>query len=143
MPQDAPPDGSAQDSAPAGPWSRVAGMQAGLHRWAVADPGRRFGDLFNFVYDPATLLVASDRVATSQGANTPGVDGLTAVWVGETAGVPGFPDDLLCGSASVAGVVVRDPGRLQLDYSPGGVVHFRYRQPEPVPQAPEPFAAGQ
>ena len=58
MPQDAPPNGSAQDSAPAGPWSRVAGMQAKLHRWAVADPGRRFDDLFNFVYDPATLYVA-------------------------------------------------------------------------------------
>jgi len=46
------------------------------------------------------------------------------------------------GTASVAGVVVRYPGRLQLDRSPGGVVHLRYRQAEPVPQAPEPFAAG-
>ena len=46
------------------------------------------------------------------------------------------------GTASVAGVVVGDPGRLQLDHSPGGVVHLRYRQAEPVPQAPEPFAAG-
>jgi hypothetical protein len=35
MPQDAPPDGSAQDPVPEGPWSRVAGMQAKLHRWAV------------------------------------------------------------------------------------------------------------
>jgi RNA-directed DNA polymerase len=94
MPQDAPPNGSAQDSAPAGPWSRVAGMQAKLHRWAVADPGRRFDDLFNFVHDPATLLVAYDRVATNQGANTPGVDGLTAAWVEEQVGVPGFLDDL-------------------------------------------------
>jgi len=41
MPQDAPPNGSAQDQAP-GPWSRVAGMQAKLHRRAAADPGRRF-----------------------------------------------------------------------------------------------------
>jgi len=40
------------------------------------------------------------------------------------------------------GVVVGDPGRLQLDHAPGGVVHLRYRQAEPVPQAPEPFAAG-
>ena len=31
---------------------------------------------------------------------------------------------------------------LQLGHSPGGVVHLRYRQAEPVPQAPEPFAAG-
>ena len=63
MLQDAPPNGSAPDQGPDGPWSRVAGMQAKLHRWAVADPGRRFDDLFNFVYDPATLLVAFDRVA--------------------------------------------------------------------------------
>jgi hypothetical protein len=34
------------------------------------------------------------------------------------------------------------PGRLKLEYSPGGVVHIRVRQAEPVPQAPEPFAAG-
>ena len=34
------------------------------------------------------------------------------------------------------------PGRLQLDHPPGGVVHLRYRQAEPVPQVPEPFAAG-
>ena len=63
---------------PRGPWSRVAGMQAKLHRWAAADPGRRFDDLFNFVHDPATLMVAFDRVAGNRGANTPGVDGLTA-----------------------------------------------------------------
>jgi hypothetical protein len=33
-------------------------MQAKLHRWAVADLGRRFDDLFNLVCDPATLLAA-------------------------------------------------------------------------------------
>jgi RNA-directed DNA polymerase len=38
-------------------------MQAKLHRWAAADPGRRFDDLFNFVHDPATLMVAFARVA--------------------------------------------------------------------------------
>jgi len=93
MPQDAPPNGSAQDPAP-GPWSRVAGMQAKLHRWAAADPGRRFDDLFNLVHDPATLLMAFDRVAGNKGANTPGVDGITAAWVEETVGVPGFLEDL-------------------------------------------------
>src|SRR5215469_16920548 len=93
MPQDAPPDGSAP--APAeGPWSRVAGMQAKLHRWAAADPGRRFGDLFNFVCDPATLLVAFARVAGNHGANTPGADGVTAAWVEQEVGVPGFLDGL-------------------------------------------------
>ena len=94
MPQDALPNGSARDDAPQGSWSRVAGMQAKLHRWAVADPGRRFDDLFNFVHDPATLKVAFDRVATNQGANTPGPDGITAAWVEEHVGVPGFLDDL-------------------------------------------------
>ena len=69
-------------------------MQAKLHRWAVADPGRRFDDLFNFVYDPATLIVAFDRVAGNRGANTPGVDGLTVADVEEQIGVPGFLDDL-------------------------------------------------
>jgi RNA-directed DNA polymerase len=52
-------------------------MQTKLHHWPTADPGGRFDDLFNFVYDPATLLVAFDRVADNTGANTPGVDGLT------------------------------------------------------------------
>ena len=94
MPQDAPPNGSAQDQAQQGSWTRVAGMQAKLHRWAVADPGRRFDDLFNFVHDPATLIVAFSRVATNQGANTPGTDGVTAAWVEEQVGVPRFLDDL-------------------------------------------------
>jgi RNA-directed DNA polymerase len=65
-------------------------MQAKLHRWAAADPGRRFDDLFNFVQDPATLKVAFDRVAGNRGANTPGVDGLTVADVEEAIGVPGF-----------------------------------------------------
>jgi RNA-directed DNA polymerase len=93
MPQDAPPNGGALDQAP-GSWSRVAGMQAKLHRWAAADPGRRFDDLFNLVHDPATLFVAFCRAAGNKGANTPGVDGVTAAWVGEQVGVPGFLDDL-------------------------------------------------
>jgi RNA-directed DNA polymerase len=94
MPQDAPPNGSAREPGPEGPWSRVAGMQAKLHRWAAADPGRRFDDLYNLVHDPATLIVAFDRVAGNKGANTPGVDGVTAAWVEETVGVPGFLEDL-------------------------------------------------
>jgi len=94
MPQDASPNGCAQDTAPKGEWSRVAGMQAKLHRWAAADPGRRFDDLFNFVHNPATLIVAFARVAGNQGANTPGTDGVTAAWVEEQVGVPRFLDDL-------------------------------------------------
>jgi RNA-directed DNA polymerase len=69
-------------------------MQAKLHRWAAADPGRRFDDLFNFVHDPATLIVAFDRVAGNRGANTAGVDGLTVSMVEEVVGAPGFLDDI-------------------------------------------------
>ena len=69
-------------------------MQAKLHRWAVADPGRRFDDLFNFVHDPATLREAYWRVAGNRGANTPGVDGMTVALVEERIGVRDFLDDL-------------------------------------------------
>jgi len=77
-----------------GPRRRVSEMQAKLHRWAAADPGRRFDDLFNFVCDPATLIVAFDRVAGNTGSRTAGVDGLTVADVEEQvggAGVPGGP----------------------------------------------------
>jgi hypothetical protein len=40
MPKDAPPNGDAR------PGWRVSEMQAKLHRWAAADPGRQFDDLF-------------------------------------------------------------------------------------------------
>ena len=114
MPQDAPLNGSAPGPAPVGSWSRVAGMQAKLHRWAAADPGRRFDDLFNFVHDPATLVVAFGRVAGNHGANTPGVDGLTAAYVEEAVGVPGFLDDLRCPAEdghvpAAAGAGTKDP----------------------------------
>jgi RNA-directed DNA polymerase len=95
MPKEAPVNTGAPDGvAPVGSWSRVSEMQAKLHRWAAADPGRRFDDLFNFVHDPATLLVAFDRVAGNHGANTPGVDGLTVAHIEEFVGVSGFLDDL-------------------------------------------------
>lgn len=54
----------------------------------------RFDDLFNFVCDPGTLLVAFDRVAGNTGANTPGVDGLTVAEVEASIGAPGFLNDL-------------------------------------------------
>jgi group II intron reverse transcriptase/maturase len=46
------------------------------------------------LHDPATLFIAFCRVAGNQGANTPGVDGVTADYVREVTGVPGFPDGL-------------------------------------------------
>ncbi|TCO55720.1 group II intron reverse transcriptase/maturase [Actinocrispum wychmicini] len=95
MPKDAPPNGGAAlEEVPMGPRQRVSEMQAKLHRWAAADPGRRFDDLVNFVYDPATLIVAFDRVASNTGARTAGVDGLTVADVEQRIGVPGFLDDL-------------------------------------------------
>ena len=63
MPKDAPMDVGAPPEPVVGPFRRVSEMQAKLHRWAAVDPGRRFDDLFNFVCDPATLLVAFERVA--------------------------------------------------------------------------------
>ncbi len=57
---------------------RVLEIQAKLHRWAVDDPHRRFGDLFNLVADPAFLLVAWSRVRSNKGAMTAGVDGHSA-----------------------------------------------------------------
>ena len=41
---------------------RVLGWQTKLHRWAGEDEQQRFGDLFNLLCDPATLLVAWERV---------------------------------------------------------------------------------
>ena len=54
---------------------RVLVMQTKLHQWATADPGRRFDDLANLVYDPAFLVVAWARVRGNKGARTAGVDG--------------------------------------------------------------------
>ena len=100
MPKDAPPNGDApteEDAAadvPVGPRRRVSEMQVKLHRWAAADPGRRFDDLFNLVHDPATLIVAWDRVATNRGAKTAGSDGWTVTRIEAEVGVTRFLDDL-------------------------------------------------
>ena len=98
MPKDALLNSGAHDEAdigvPVGPRRRVSEMQAKLHRWAVADDGRRFDDLFNLVHDPATLIVAFDRVAGNRGARVAGIDGLTAVEIEQRHGVSGFLDDL-------------------------------------------------
>ena len=67
------------DQYPAG--IAVRRMQAKLHRWAGGDPCRRFGDLFNLVYDPAFLVHAWERVSTNKGARTPGIDKATAAGI--------------------------------------------------------------
>ena len=65
---------------------RVLGWQTRLHRWASEDEQARFGDLFNLVCDPATLLVAWEGVKQNRGSRTAGVDGQTRKRV-EQAGI--------------------------------------------------------
>src|SRR6266851_7991572 len=74
--------------------SRVAELQTKLHRWAVADGGCRFDDLFNLVCDPAFLRISWDRVASNKGARSAGVDGKTAGSIERSIGVKAFLEDL-------------------------------------------------
>jgi RNA-directed DNA polymerase len=91
MSQDAPVNTGAVDWPGLFPAEQtVARMQAKLHLWAARDPGRRFGDLFNLVYDPAFLRVAWERVATNKGAGTPGIDKATAGQIETWGGVEAF-----------------------------------------------------
>ena len=55
----------------------VRRMQIKLHRWASEEPARRFGDLYNLVYDPAFLVHAWERVRSNAGSGTPGIDRAT------------------------------------------------------------------
>ena len=60
------------------------------HRWAGEDDSRRFGDLYNLVYDPAFLMHAWERVSGNAGAKTPGVDRATVARIEATVGVVAF-----------------------------------------------------
>src|SRR5215467_5591931 len=66
---------------------RVHEMQAKLHQWATSDPGRRFDDVYNLVYDPAFLVVAWSRVRGNKGARTAGVDGAIPRTIGSGVGL--------------------------------------------------------
>ncbi|MFB9208886.1 hypothetical protein ACFFV7_47420, partial [Nonomuraea spiralis] len=68
----------------------VRRMQIKLHRWATEEPGRRFGDLFNLVYDPAFLVHAWERVSGNAGARTAGIDRATVAWIETRIGVREF-----------------------------------------------------
>jgi RNA-directed DNA polymerase len=68
----------------------VRSMQIKLHRWAGEDSSRRFGDLFNLVYDPAFLAHAWERVSANKGAKTAGVDKITAATVVKWIGIGAF-----------------------------------------------------
>lgn len=72
------------------PRAWVLGIQTKLHRWATGNVNRRFDDLFNLVCDPATLLVAWQRVRGNKGARSAGVDGETAYYVETVQGVEEF-----------------------------------------------------
>jgi RNA-directed DNA polymerase len=70
-------------------------MQTKLHQWATSDPGRRFDDLYNLVYDPAFLVVALDRVRGNRGARSAGVDGVAPRSITDAGGfLGGLRDDL-------------------------------------------------
>ncbi|MGP4030088.1 reverse transcriptase domain-containing protein [Actinomadura sp. 3N407] len=80
---------------------RVRKMQAKLHRWAGADRGFRFDDVFNFVCDPAVLVMAFERVAGNTGARSAGVDGIRAADVqaaGATAHLHQIRSELKAGA---------------------------------------------
>jgi RNA-directed DNA polymerase len=72
----------------------VRRMQLKLHRWAGDDSSRRFGDLFNLVYDPAFLMHAWQRVSGNTGSRTPGIDRATVASIETRIGVANFLDDL-------------------------------------------------
>src|SRR5258706_16209572 len=91
MPEDASVNtGAAGWPRPHAAYFTVREMQTKLHRWAAEDPGRRFGDLFNLVYDPAFLVHAWERVSTNKGAKTPGIDKATAAQIETWIGVEAF-----------------------------------------------------
>jgi hypothetical protein len=86
MPEDAPVNIGALLGLPFTAGQRVLGIQTKLHRWAVADPGRRFDDLYNLVADPAFLVTAWHRVRGNTGARSAGVDKRTVAAIERSAG---------------------------------------------------------
>ncbi|MEU1193559.1 group II intron reverse transcriptase/maturase [Streptomyces sp. NPDC005859] len=96
---------------------RVRRMQAKLHRWAAADHGFRFDDVFNFICDPATLVMAFERVAGNTGARTAGVDGVRADHV-RAAGAEAYLDHIR--SQLRAGVFRPMPTRERMIPKAGG-----------------------
>jgi RNA-directed DNA polymerase len=90
-----PEDASVNTDAPSEPvrytgYWRVREIQAKLHEWAAADPGRRFDDLFGLVTDPAFLYEAWERVRGNKGARTTGVDHQTVYDIENRIGVETF-----------------------------------------------------
>ncbi len=73
MSEDVPVNtGAVEWPSPDSAYFAVRRMQTKLHRWAGDDVSRRFGDLFNLVYDPAFLMHAWERVSTNKGSRPRG-----------------------------------------------------------------------
>ena len=97
MPEDAPGNPGAERDAPPVRQARireVREMQAKLHRWAGEDSSRRFGDLFNLVYDPLFLAEAWFRVSGNDGKRTPGIDAATVASIENGTGVGAFLEEI-------------------------------------------------
>jgi RNA-directed DNA polymerase len=95
MPEDAPGNPGVERSAAsparqAAVYRTVREMQAKLHRWAGEDSSRRFGDLFNLVYDLDFLAEAWLRVKGNAGSRTPGIDKVTVADIENRIGVGAF-----------------------------------------------------
>jgi RNA-directed DNA polymerase len=91
MPEGAPVNtGAVEWPHPDSAYFTVREMQIKLHRWAGEDSSRRFGDLFNLVYDPAFLTHAWERVSTNAGARTSGIDKATVAGIETRVGVAEF-----------------------------------------------------
>ena len=74
--------------------ARVLCIQRKLHQWSKANSERRFDDLYNLVCDPATLVVAWDRVRSNRGSRTAGVDGTTRWHIEHRLGTVRFLEEL-------------------------------------------------
>jgi RNA-directed DNA polymerase len=97
MPEDAPGNPGAGRAAQAGrppQLRKVREMQAKLHQWAGEDPSRRFGDLFNLVYDPDFLAEAWLRVRSNAGSRTPGIDKATVAAIENRIGAGAFLEEI-------------------------------------------------
>jgi RNA-directed DNA polymerase len=73
---------------------RVLCMQKKLHQWTKADSERKFDDLYNLVYDRATLIVAWERIKSNAGSKTAGVDGVTRWSVEHRMGINRFLEEI-------------------------------------------------
>jgi RNA-directed DNA polymerase len=73
---------------------RVLDIQRKLHRWTKDDGHQRYGDLYNLVYDQATLLLAWERVKSNRGSRTAGIDGATRCDIEQGPGVTAFLEEV-------------------------------------------------